>query len=139
MTREHKLLMRVWNECLWGLDFADELREEIRAYLAAETEAEPVAWMRKWYFDGEIPRKEKNERGRMAWPNKFKFLPLSYHKCCEDDIPLYTRPEPAIRKPMTEEEIIEQAKVYGFDAIDTAVFAIGVRAAEKHHGIGGDE
>ena len=43
------------------------------------------------------------------------------------------------RKPMTEREIMEQAKVDGFNAIDTAIFAIGVRWAERMHGIGGDE
>ena len=32
----------------------------------------PVAWMRRWYFDGEKPAKVKNENGRWAWPYKFK-------------------------------------------------------------------
>ena len=42
-------------------------------------------------------------------------------------------------KPMTEKEIMEQAKAAGFDAIATMDFAIGVRFAERHHGIGGKE
>lgn len=46
-----------------------------------------------------------------------------------------TRPEPAIRKPMTDREIMEQAKALGFDDVTTIDFAIGVRYAEKHHGI----
>lgn len=101
-----------------------DLIKEIRAFLAAEPEAEPLAW---------IPEDELPER----YPYNFMF---QYSKV---DIirwfPIYGPPEPAIRKPMTEREIMEQAKVDGFNAIDTAVFAIGVRWAERMHGIGGDD
>ena len=118
MTKEHKLLMRVWNELLWGLDFDDELREEIRAFLAAEPEAEPVAWIQPNHLD------------------KAQFMPFLCRvepKQRDDFVPLYTRPEPA-RKPMTEEEInrelpFECSGIY-FDG-----FKDGVRWAEKTHGI----
>ena len=50
-------------------------------------------------------------------------------------IPLYTRPEPA-RKPMTEEEM---RKGSGEWAHLHNIFEEGIRFAEKHHGIGGDD
>lgn len=49
----------------------------------------PRAWMRRWYFDGETPHKERNEKGRIAWPVKFKWLPVTPNKIMEDDVPLY--------------------------------------------------
>ena len=50
---------------------------------------EPVAWERKWSVDGEVPKKERRENGRMAWPFKFKLMPVTKHKCLPDDVPLY--------------------------------------------------
>ena len=49
-----------------------------------------------------------------------------------DFIPLYTRPSPA-RKPMTEEELPNMGTT------EYLAFVAGVRFAEKHHGIGGDD
>jgi len=49
----------------------------------------PRAWMRRWYFDGETPHKERNAQGRIAWPTKFKFLPVTPHRVLSDDVPLY--------------------------------------------------
>jgi hypothetical protein len=51
-------------------------------------------------------------------------------------VPLYTRPEPAIRKPMTEEEM---RKGSGEWAHLHNIFEEGIRYAEKHHGIGGND
>lgn len=48
----------------------------------------PIAWMRKWAFDGEEPHKEKHENGRLAWPAKYKLLPVTQNKCLDDDVPL---------------------------------------------------
>jgi len=45
--------------------------------------------MRRWYFDGETPHKERNEKGSIAWPVKFKWLPVTPNKIMEDDVPLY--------------------------------------------------
>lgn len=58
----------------------------------AETYTElPVAWMRRWHFDGETPKKEKKENGRTAWPYKFKLLPVTVNQCLPDDVPLYAK------------------------------------------------
>lgn len=51
---------------------------------------EPVAFARKWHIDGEVPRKEKQENGRLAWPFKFKLMPITIGKCLADDAPLFT-------------------------------------------------
>lgn len=49
----------------------------------------PVAWMRRWYFEGEVPMKERKENWRMAWPYKFKLLPVTTSQCLPDDVPLF--------------------------------------------------
>lgn len=54
----------------------------------AAKDVQVVAWQRKWDADGEIPVKEKNGNGRMAWPLRFKFLPVTRGKCAKDDLPL---------------------------------------------------
>ena len=58
-------------------------------------EQKPVAWMRKWAFDGEEPHKEKRENGRVAWPVKYKMLPVTQNKCFDDDIPLVSMTAPS--------------------------------------------
>jgi len=47
--------------------------------------------------------------------------------------------KPAARKPMTEQEIKAEAQSEKFNRCDAIVFAVGIRFAEKHHGIGGDD
>ena len=108
MSTATELLRRALEHLEWCDEgCCDEpLEEAIRAFLAAEPEAEPVRYM------------VVNEQGETSF--------------------LYTRPEQS-RKPMAEREIMEQARVDGFNAIDTAVFAIGVRWAERMHRIGGDD
>ena len=49
-----------------------------------------------------------------------------------------TKPEPA-RKPMTEEELQNAANFIDPYLSARAAFKRGVRFAEKHHGIGGDD
>lgn len=54
--------------------------------------SKPVAYMRRWHFDGEVPKKEKKANGRWAWPLKFRFHPVTTSKVFEDDIPLWVHP-----------------------------------------------
>jgi hypothetical protein len=111
---------------LAGVDYKDFLR--IKAYMPIpprpEPEAEPVAWIQPNHLD------------------KAQFMPFLCRvepKQRDDFIPLYTRPEPA-RKPMTREEIKGEARLLGGclghapSAFDEG-FELGVRVAEKHHGI----
>ena len=61
---------------------------------------QPVAWARSWHIAKEVPCKEKNGNGNLAWPAKFKLLPVTAGKCMRDDVPLYTHPQAA--KPLSE-------------------------------------
>ena len=56
--------------------------------------AKAHAWMRRWAFDGETPAKARNENGRLAWPDKFKLLPVTVLQCSRDDVPLYAGAAP---------------------------------------------
>ena len=73
----------------------------------AAPEQEPVAWMRKWAFDGEKPCKEKNANGRMAWPIRFKVLPVTRDKHFHDDVALYTAPVAAPQQPVSMETVYD--------------------------------
>ena len=81
--------------------------ESLRAWKAEIEKQEPVAWMRKWAFDGETPAKERNSNGRMAWPSKFKILPVTLGKFFKDDVRLYTIPvvSPDVEKLIKEREL----------------------------------
>ena len=109
---------------------SDTLEKDIKTFLAAEPEAEPV---RNNAFDDEI-------------------CPVCGYYCngkggfgCIDK-PVLTglrktpRPEPA-RKPMTEmevgEEILRNADEWSRNFANG--FVLGVRFAEKHHGIGANK
>jgi len=110
---------------------SDTLEKDIKTFLAAEPEAEPV---RNNAFDDEI-------------------CPVCGYYCngkggfgCIDK-PVLTglrktpRPEPA-RKPMTEEEINKEFvgnKKYEQTGDALFNFFKGIRFAEKLHGIGGDD
>ena len=47
-----------------------------------------VAYARRWFVNGETPAKEYNFNGRLAWPVRFKLLPVTGVKCLPDDEPL---------------------------------------------------
>ena len=51
---------------------------------------EPAGNKRLWALNGEVPAKERRENGRLAWPYKFKLLPVTEGKCLPDDVPLYS-------------------------------------------------
>lgn len=59
----------------------------------------PQAWMRRWAFNGEKPAKERNENGRMAWPSRHKFRPVTEVKLFDDDVPLFPKPNPPLKDP----------------------------------------
>lgn len=50
----------------------------------------PIAWARRWHADGITPYKERNEKGRLVWPVRFKFLAVTPGQCLADDVPLYS-------------------------------------------------
>ena len=101
--------------------------------------AEPVAWMRKWAFDGETPAKVKNEAGRLAWPLKFKLRAVTESRCLSDDMPLFTAPQPVAREPLTPEQIATAGEIEDNDSAFLAGFSTGARFAEQHHGIKGGQ
>jgi len=77
---------------------------------------EPVAWITP---DG--------EGFRMRFEPPVNDVPLGW-------TPLYTKPEPAIRKPMTDGDLLREWQRHFYnDAWDA--FEAGIRFAEKHHGI----
>ena len=59
----------------------------------AELRREPDGFIRKWAKDGEVPTKEKNSNGRMAWPTKFKFMAVTQYQVLASDLALFTRGE----------------------------------------------
>jgi hypothetical protein len=106
---------------------------DIRAFLAAEQEGEPVGYAVKMiprglHFIGFVGEEETDEEiEEYGW---------------DQIVPLYTNPSPA-RKPMTEEEIKtghKDSNCYVLSCIDPLCnFSSGIRFAEKHHGIGGED
>lgn len=48
----------------------------------------PIAWMRRWAFDGKRPQKAL-VNGRWRWPAEMKMYPVTQHKCFDDDVPLW--------------------------------------------------
>ena len=118
-----KLLRQALNE-LYFNDFdseTEEFIEEIISYLDAEPEAEPVANYYAAKYVG-----DKYERAVTEW--------LRHPK---QDCYLYTRPEPK-REPLTDDDmwrvyikaIEDDHRISGCE-----LFILGVRFAEKHHGI----
>lgn len=69
----------------------DELKDFARAAVSEYISSQkPVAWIRKCVIDGEVPKKEINIRGRMAWPIRFKLHAVTKGKALDDDIALFT-------------------------------------------------
>jgi hypothetical protein len=168
MSTATELLRRALDRIDWVYPSDIALKDEIRAFLATEPEAEPVAyqWLHSGHFRKQIP---KNANVIEWYPlylhpprpepeaEPFAYALESFPKgspdflgfACDKDIkeeveqyvsdqivPLYTRPEPA-RKPMTEEEAIELCPFTREEF--KAGFLTGIRFAEKHHGISGED
>ena len=62
--------------------------------LSQQPQGEPVAYARDWFAAGEIPYKEKNENGRIAWAKKFRFKEITPNKIFVTDVPLFTHADP---------------------------------------------
>jgi len=89
---------------------------------------------------------DEPEAAPVAWTNPEELGALKDEVSCymyaeplwgNKDIPLYIRPEPAIRKPMNGDEVIEafcKADISGLQS-----FTEGVRCAEEFHKIGGND
>jgi hypothetical protein len=154
-----KRTLEIWGKSTSFVTDWAKLHAEIRAFLAAEPEAEPVAddllvkmfealeagvpispnsvfhdWIKKRLSDSKIDP--------IGWVNKERNL-LSWDKLYEDMEPLYLhppKPEPK-RKPLTSNE-----RLKGFielrdndDGVHLLSFLAGICFAEKHHKIGDEE
>ena len=133
MTTADDLLRRA-QQWLWDLDVDEELREEIRAYLDAPKD-EPVAWLYRGesWFDGE----DWNEQFQIT---THEGLAKAKDRNCR---PLFLHPptKTAPREPMMGDEIViafnDWAQTFSFSKVKA--FELGVRFAERHHGIGGGD
>jgi hypothetical protein len=136
MSNTTELLRRVLEA--WDLKAkageAAKTFEDIRAFLAAEPEAEPVAWPvdREW-LRTVLRFAEKN-------PDYFYDVEPGFISLDSGDTDtiitaLNKSAEPAIRKPMTHEEIVA---LFESENPDTyfADFRDSIRLAENHHKIG---
>lgn len=81
---------------------------ERNAQLDEYERAPTVSFIRKWAFDKEVPKKEKNAKGRWAWPQKFKFLATTPFRLIEDDVELIARPA---RKGGVMGDLIQRLRV----------------------------
>ena len=138
MTTATELLRR-------ALDYIDqydskglEVYEEIEAFLAAEPEAEPVAWrdhvearIRGWRRSQMNSDGDRISVSDLMYPEEIDDL-VDY--VCDE----YTSPEPA-RKPITDVEIMRELPMPECSGAYYDGFCDGVDFAEKHHGIGGDD
>jgi hypothetical protein len=82
----------------WDAKTVDRLRREA-VEADRDAQGKVAAWMRRWAYDNEKPAKQINANGRMAWPAKFKLLPVTKIRCQPDDVPLYATPNPTQGTP----------------------------------------
>ena len=120
------------------IGYLDYSNKEADAF-AVEVEA----FLDESYLAAEPEANEHSISGAIAFTNGYyggrcTVLPSNPAMVIPAGVPLYTRPEPAIRKPMSLDECLkgwELTKLYGHT--DRPTFIAGVRFAEKHHlGIG---
>jgi hypothetical protein len=99
-----------------------DLYKEIYEFLA-QPEQEPEAWI--------IVNKETGYRTQVS-----DLTPFLYHREIFEVIPLYTAPPK--REPLSDKEITKNTPKL-IHIGERLAFHAGVRFAEKHHGIGGEE
>jgi len=154
MTTATELLTRALDK--WDAETASwsDLFEEIRTFLAAEPEAEPVAWIKRQYAGtgnvltsifycpepGAIPlyTKPAEPEAETIETLKAENFKLASGQCTEGgpwgDKGGTPYCKYAARKPMTNEEIIQGVTVDTSDDFHAGYWA-GIRFAEKHHDI----
>lgn len=133
MNKERELLIQAIDACDACDDEKDayyerlnNVFEEIRNYLICEPEDEPVAWIIGYQtMTGDIGKKLSWSKSAAEVCNRLQGE--------EYETPLYLHPAEPERKPMTEEEIDDES--LRLDCFRKS-FGLGVRCAEKHHGIG---
>lgn len=128
-------------QSLCGAHLASSRATPPPAPTAAE-QGQPIAWMRRWAFDGETPSKERNAAGRMAWPAKFKMLPVTLHKVFADDMPLATpvpeQAQPAV-EPVKEADVSDaenEAIDFGLVASMLEAYAECIKRYASPHDLG---
>jgi hypothetical protein len=99
-----------------------KLVKNVEAILA-QPEQEPEAWI--------IVNKETGYRTQVS-----DLTPFLYHREIFEVIPLYTAPPK--REPLSDKEITKNTPKL-IHIGERLAFHAGVRFAEKHHGIGGEE
>jgi hypothetical protein len=103
--------------------------ERVKELLAAEPEAEPTQFVR-------LSEEEVTEILTSAY-DMYSTICAVENRLVEKNNP--PRPEPATRKPMTEEEISRYLDNECLADFDARIFKWAISIAEKHHGVGGDD
>lgn len=88
------------------------LYDALNAEPAVQNVQASIAYARKWHVDGEVPTKVRNEKNRLVWPAKFKWLPVTPNRIYPDDIALIAAPSQSVAvqaKALTDEQIIDLA------------------------------
>ena len=138
MSTATELLRRALDRIDWVYPSDIALKDEIRTFLAAEPEAEPV----KFLCDATRFKVTGSKAEGMIYglPQNLIGKWVAFVDADNGQHLKLTKPEPA-RKPMTDEEMEKQYEIdkeYFGESVMRA-FYNGVRFAEKHHEIGGDD
>ena len=120
MSKERELLKRVV-EYMWVGDIVEEIKELLAQ--PEQTEQEPVAWMYCW--DDEHERTYVN---LLTTDTEHKHLKTAFNV-----MPLYASPPK--RESLSDGEILKGIKAE--HPISRSSFTLGVKFAEKEHGITG--
>jgi hypothetical protein len=135
MSTATELLRRALDRIDWVYPSDIALKDEIRTFLAAEPEAEPV----KFLCDATRFKVTGSKAEGMIYglPQNLIGKWVAFVDADNGQHLKLTKPEPA-RKPMTDEEMEKQYEIdkeYFGESVMRA-FYNGVRFAEKHHEIG---
>jgi hypothetical protein len=128
MIKERELIEKLCSSEKTYSDWLLLRLEAIEFFTKPEQEQEPVAWIIETEIYGKLSE----------WVCTDKKHYMEAHDGTKDPIPLYTAPP--TRKPLSDGEIRDGLDgKNGFENWYDDRFVDGVRFAEKHHGIGGEE